>query len=170
MKLKDLIDRHRDTFDQTDLPPDLWPDIQKGMASPKRASLHSLWWVAACLLVFSSALAVWQWPQDQGKAVQLPASFLSLEKDYRNDLQQIESQIALESYQNDSSYQWIFEELEHLEQIEAQYRADIQAPVPREKLLKVLIDYYEKRLRLLNKLQMEIERNQKLHRNENFNL
>ncbi len=172
MKLKELIDHHRDEFDQAEVPAGLWDSIQPQLKKNKSGNKLPYYGLAAALLAMALFLW-WQWPMtsSQEKEPQaLPPSFISMENDYKQNLAQIEAHLPLEEYRQQAEYQWIFDELSELEQINAQYRQDISAPVPREELVKVLIDYYEKRLRLLRKLQMEIERNQKLKQNENFNL
>ncbi|MEQ9231256.1 MAG: hypothetical protein RIF46_11290, partial [Cyclobacteriaceae bacterium] len=49
-------------------------------------------------------------------------------------------------------------ELEALEEINKQYRADIGTEADEELLVNALIDYYEKKIRLLKKLELEINR------------
>lgn len=171
MKLKQLIDRHRDDFDQEAVPAGLWTQIEPQLAKQEGKRTRLAWYSAAAAILIAS-FAWWQWPEPSQslEPAQLPNSFISLEKDYQQNLAQIEAMIPLDRYRDDPEYQWVFDELQELESINQHYRQDVAAPVPREELLKVLIDYYEKRLRLIRKLQMEIERNQKLSRNENFNL
>lgn len=171
MKLKDLIREHRSDLDQEHLPEGLWQGIAKELPQPESKSKPSFIWMAAAALVLS-LFVWWQWPNAEVEIepAALPQTFLSLENDYQENLAQIESHLNLDELEEDPEYSWIFEELQELEKINQHYRQDISAPVPREQLINVLIDYYEKRLRLLRKLQMEIERNQKLDKNENFSL
>lgn len=173
MKLKNLIDQHREAFDQEELPTGLWEGIQSELKETPVSKSRGIWWYSAAAALLLGAFAWWQWPSSKAVHVapaQLPQSFLNMEEDYKQNLAQIESLLPLDEYRNEPAYAWVFEELQSLEEINAKYREDISAPVPREELLKVLIDYYEKRLRLLRKLQMEVERNQKMNKNENFSL
>lgn len=171
MKLKDIINQHRSDLDQEHLPEGLWQAIAEELPEAKPKSLRPSWWMAAAVLVIG-LFTWWQWPEPRAdiEPAALPDSFLSLESDYQENLYQIEAHLQLDQLEQDPEYSWIFEELKELEKINQHYRQDISAPVPREQLINVLIDYYEKRLRLLRKLQMEIERNQKLDKNENFSL
>lgn len=170
MKLHDWINQNRESFDQAEAPEGLWNEVRNAIPEPKRNYKPWAWSAAAALLI--AGFAWWARPQKQQVplAPQLPESFLAQEKDYQQDLQQIEAHINLGDLANDPDYQWVFNELAELELINQQYRSDLNALAPREELLPVLIDYYEKRLRLLQRLQMEVERNQKHPENENFNL
>jgi len=171
MKLEDWMREHRAEFDQADAPEGLWNNLKEAVPqAPKRKPYWA--WSAAAVLLIASGLWFSRSPADVERANEssLPESFLAQEDVYQQDLQMIESQIDMQEVAANPDYDWVFEELEELDRINRQYRSDIDNPVPQEELLKVLIDYYEKRLRLLRRLQMELERNQKLTENENINL
>lgn len=170
MKLPDWIHQNRAAFDQAEAPEGLWKEISTAVPHAKRNYKPWLWSAAAALLI--AGFAWWLQPQKRELplAPQLPESFLAQERDYLHDLQHMEAHMPLSELATEPDYQWVFEELAELELINQQYRSDLDALTPREELLPVLIDYYEKRLRLLQRLQMEVERNQKHPENENINL
>lgn len=171
MKLEDWLHENRADFDQAEAPEGLWRDL-KGALPQKRASKPYWAWSAAAVLLLVSALWFSRSPADVNdeRPSNLPANFLAQEELYQRDLEAIEAQINLREIADNPDYQWVFDELRELETINRQYRADLNQLVPQVELLAVLIDYYEKRLRLLRRLQMEIERNQKLSQNENISL
>lgn len=173
MKLDDWMQKHRSEFDQAEAPEGLWNELKHAVPQEKKKLAPWTWYAAAVLLI---SLGFWlggprvnEIPESSSGA-QLPSSFLAQEESYRNDLVLIESQVDLESISANPQYDWVFEELMELEAINDQYRSDLGSSVPKEELLTVLIDYYEKRLRLLHRLQMEIERNKKTIENENISL
>jgi hypothetical protein len=173
MKLDDWMKENRASFDQEEAPEGLWTEIQKAVPAPQKRSSTWLWWSAAAILILGATW--WFKPQQASlppvvEESSLPANFLAQEEEYQQDLKLMESHINLQSLAEDPEYAWVFEELAELESINKQYRSDLGALAPQEELLTVLIDYYEKRLRLLQRLQMEIERKQNHLENENINL
>lgn len=173
MKLDDWMQQHRSEFDQAEAPEGLWNELKQAVPKEKKNMPQWTWYAAAVLLL---SFGFWlgrpsgQEIPDPNSGAQLPSSFLAQEEEYRNDLVLIESQLDLDRISANPEYDWVFEELMELESINAQYRSDLGSSVPKEELLTVLIDYYEKRLRLLHRLQMEIERNQKTIENENISI
>ncbi len=171
MKLDEWMKRHREDFDHSDPPEGLWNEIKEAVPSDKSTKRYWQWSAAAIILI---SAGLWFINGNEGSPAtpksELPSQFLAQEEMYRKDLQMIESQINLDSIADNPDYNWVFEELAELEKINSQYRSDLDAPVPQEELLSVLIDYYEKRLRLLHRLKMELKRNEKLIENENISL
>lgn len=172
MKLDKWMEDHRADFDSQEAPEGIWKELQH--AVPQKPSRPSLWPYAAAALVIL-ATTVWYYqpetiPAKDLPTKDLPAGFLAQEVEYQTDLKLMEARIDLESLASNPDYEWVFEELNELENINQQYRGDLNQAVPQEELLEVLMDNYEKRLRLLRRLQMEIERNQKHDQNENFSI
>lgn len=174
MKLDNWMRENRQSFDEAEPPEGIWTGLKEHIPQEKKTRKAYWQWSAAAVILLS--IGFW-WNQAEPKPitdadpkVNLPAGFLAQEANYQQDLQIIEAQIDLSEIATNPDYAWVFEELEELEDINNQYRADLNNPVPKEELLGVLIDYYEKRLRLLRRLQMEIERNQKIIENEKLSL
>jgi hypothetical protein len=173
MNLNDWIKEHRAEFDQATAPDGIWSEFKTALPPPKPKRSIWLYTAAAILLV---SFGLWRYLPESRLVPKplpmelLPQSFLAQEAVYQLDLKSIEAQIDFDTFRDNDEFEWVFEELKTLEEINAKYRKDLTAPVPREELLEVLMDYYEKRLRLLRKLQMELKRNQNKIDNENFSL
>jgi len=173
MSIKKYIDKNRTNIDQSEVPSDLWESIGRQITPPPKKSFP-FFWVAALLMVAISIPLVWQIkvidkPSRQQKQL-LPSSFLSLEKNYSQELDSLQRRIPLAEVKKDPALNWIIEELSALEKINEKYRADIGKGVPEEELVKVLIDYYEKRLHLLIRLERELKRKEKNRPYENITL
>ena len=80
-----------------------------------------------------------------------------IENSYIQSVNQLYQKIDLESVDT-VEYQWLLDEIDYLDELNAQYRDDIDSSVDSEKLVKSLIDYYEKKIRLLERLELEINR------------
>jgi hypothetical protein len=51
-----------------------------------------------------------------------------------------------------------FEELENLEDMYREYKADFQQLGKNERLIMAMMDYYEKKMRILDRMLMEIQK------------
>ena len=91
--------------------------------------------------------------------------YQEIEENYLVQINQLQNSLPLEELKLREDFSWIFEELENLEEVNQLYRADI-GTINNEELIAVLIDYYEKKLRLLKKFELEIKRTQKTENNE----
>lgn len=91
-----------------------------------------------------------------------------VEQGYITQINQLESTIPIGSAMEQEDFEWIFEELNMLDEINEIYRSDI-GKINEEELVGVLIDYYEKKIRLLRKLELEIERTNKIEQDETTN-
>lgn len=159
---KKYADEQRDQFD-IDTPSDkVWENIAGKVSIKKKPNYNWIWKAAAILLLFSSGLLSYLlW--NQQSASQLPTlgsisgTYASMERDYQLAIGQLTSQLESESY-DASAFKWIFEELENLDAINLKYRKDLKAGQVNDKLIEALIDHYEKKLKLLKKLELEINR------------
>jgi len=173
MSIKKYIEENRSKLDQAEVPSELWDSVGSQIKAPPKRSFP-WFWAAAILVLGLSIPLIWQ-IQIKEKAVPqqrqlLPSSFLSLERNYSQELDSLQNRIPLAQLQKDPDLNWIFNELNALEKINEKYRADIGKGVPEEELVKVLIDYYEKRLHLLIRIERELKRKEKHHPHENINL
>lgn len=173
MSIKKYIDKNRAELDQAELPANLWNSIRGEIKAPPKKRFP-YYWVAAVLIIAVSISFLWQSEflktKQEAQRQVLPSSFLSLEKNYSRDLDSLQNRIPLAELKQDPDLNWILVELEALEKINDKYRADIGKGVPEEELVKVLIDYYEKRLHLLIRIERELKRKEKRHPYENISL
>jgi len=95
----------------------------------------------------------------------LSEEYQEMENDYLLQINQIETSLSIEEVKSNEEYQWMFEEMAALEEVNDLYRQDI-GKINEDQLVEVLIDYYEKKLRLLKKLELEIKRANKYNRDE----
>ena len=172
MSIKKYIAENRDKFDHKEPRSNLWESIAPQI-SPAPKKRKNYLWLAAVLILAISLPLVWQTRHSASISAPkqlLPSSFLSLEKNYSQELDSLQNRINTVEWKSDPDLDWLNEELKALDEINKKYRNDIGRGVPEEELIKVLIDYYEKRLHLLIRIERELKRKEKHHRHENITL
>ncbi|MEO1253845.1 MAG: hypothetical protein AAFY41_03025, partial [Bacteroidota bacterium] len=169
MNIEDLIKHRKSELDIETPPPELWNNIQKEWKSEKRTFQ---WWkmVAVISITLTIGLLINNWTL-QKKVDELASlgdiseKYKKVEDDYISQINQIESSLPIKEIRSKKAYKWITEELNTLEQVNLIYRKDIGS-ISEDQLVNVLIDYYEKKIRLLKKLELEIKRANKFKEHE----
>ncbi|MEO9871215.1 hypothetical protein [Ekhidna sp.] len=173
MNIEELIKRRKDKLDVENTPPEVWGDIQKEWKkeSPRK---HLLWQVAAVIFIVTSIgllsqnIILQNKVEDLASLGDISEKYSEIEKNYQKEIDQIESSISIIQVKKQEDFSWIFNELTALDEVNEIYRQDI-GKANEEQLVSVLIDYYEKKLRLLKKLEFEIKRTNKLKNDEKIN-
>ncbi len=170
MKIDKLIKQRSKQLDVESPPPEVWQAIQKEIRKPQQSTFQ--WWkVAAILFIcFSIGLLIQnrllQTKVDELASLgDLSEEYSAMEYEYLTQVSMLEETLPLDQIRAKAQYSWIFEELTTLEEINLMYRSDI-GKVGNDQLVAALIDYYEKKLKLLKTLELEIERNSKQENNE----
>lgn len=173
MNIEDIIKKRKDQLDVETPPAELWDGIKKEWKPQPKQSMQ--WWkVAAVLFITTSIGLLLHNITLQNKVEELAslgdisAEYKKLERDYISEINSLESSIPIKQVKSEEDYAWIFEELETLDRINMVYRQDI-GKIKEDQLVGVLIDYYEKKIRLLRKLELEIQRTNKINENEETN-
>jgi hypothetical protein len=171
MKIDDIIRNKRDQLDVEQPPVNLWEGIKKDWKQKSEPSY--VWWKIAAVLFLGSTFALIIYTQSLQNQVKQLASlgdiskeYNALEKDYQNQIKVLEASIPLDKMNENQDFSWLIDELNTLEGINKMYQEDLGKGVAKEQLVGVLIDYYEKRIKLLKKLDMEIKRAEKMHNDE----
>ena len=170
--MKDQFDKyfesHREELDSMEPQRDiLWNRIEKSMHEKANNKKLHIWRVAAILLAF---LAIGQFVyiligQDQSyddslMTAENRGAFESLEVSYQNEVSALQERVS-EKKIDRSQYSVLFEELDYIDQVESEFKDDIPLANDRERLAAILIDTYEKKILLLERLLQQIDRNEK---------
>lgn len=171
MKIDDIIKNKRDQLDVEQPPTDLWEGIKKEWKQESKPSY--VWWKIAAILFLASTFALIIHTQSLQNQVDKLASlgdiskeYNVLEKNYQSQIMVLETSISFDKMNEDNDFSWLIDELNTLEGVNKMYQQDLGRGIAKEQLVGVLIDYYEKRIKLLKKLNMEIERAEKIQNNE----
>jgi hypothetical protein len=165
-KLEHFIRQHRSEIDLDEPPEFLWHGIRKGMRqSQKNSDRLLVWQTAAVILLFVSAVLTYNLynnskPDPDPRVIALN----QFAKEYRDDQRQyqevisnLQTQVDFENIDK-KEFPWIFEELEYLEKTNRQFKEDLNRVGHNEKLIHILLDYYEKKIKILRRLDNEIKR------------
>ncbi len=170
MKIEELINERKDQLDIEQPPEDAWGGIKQKWQ--QKQTKTTIWWKVAAILMVALSIGLFINNQHLKREVSKLASlsdfsdkYSIIEKSYITEIKSIENNIPIMELKTQEEYQWLFEELTLLEEVNNMYRSDI-GKVNEEQLVGILIDYYEKKIKLLKKLELELERNSKQTKNE----
>lgn len=157
------IREHRQQMDLEEPPAAIWEKIKNDSGLGKSKDHSFLWKIAAVFfLTLSSVLAVLlyqsQHVQPPGSLGEISLKYKIIEKKYQQDINQLTSQLDLNQLDQEE-YDWMMEELETLEKVNETFRKDLSRNVDQDKVVRALIDYYEKKIKLLKRIELEIKRN-----------
>lgn len=165
------VARNRQKFDHRE--PDaehLWSGVQQQLGMRKAHHGLTLWRAAAILLAFvavaqftyilTDARADYRQNQTFFKESENGA-FESLEASYRQEMQLLEQKLA-EKKVNPAEHELFYEKLKYMEEVENEFKQEIPLANDRQKLASILIDTYEKKIRLLERLLQQVEREERL--------
>ena len=169
MNIEDLIKQNRDQLNR-DIPPDeMWNNIRKDWKAEKK---QPHWWKVAAILFITLSLgllinniSLQKQVDELASLSDISKEYETIEKSYMQQINRLESSIVIHEIESNEDYGWLLDELSTLEEINTLYRKDIGI-VSEDHLVEVLIDYYEKKIRLLKKLDLEIKRANKFNENE----
>ena len=168
---KDIEQQLRDKKDDLDLeqvPTEVWSNVQRGWnAREEKTISFSLWWKVAAVILLTTSIALFVRNHSLKNQIKELATLGDISPEYRDvenayltEINHLMSQMDMGNLQNNHDYGWMMDELRALEEINLEYRSDIGKSVNNDRLVDALIDYYEKKIRLLKKLELEINRQQ----------
>ncbi|MEM7551706.1 MAG: hypothetical protein AAF363_18625 [Bacteroidota bacterium] len=144
-----------------------WEAIRKGMTPPQEKPKRAFhfWKLAASILLLStltlSILLFRQMKNAEGLAslADISPEYVQLEKTYQQSIQEITNRIEYKKVDK-TEYAWLFEELQVLEELNENFRKDIHKVRDKERLVRILVDHYEKKIKILKRLEHEIKRDE----------
>ncbi len=174
-ELEKYILEQRDALDRVESPQvdRIWQGIQHKKQSEKPNSGWHLqvgkfwkWSIAASLaLLVSLGIGLyWQTSGGEVQSVDLASYYPELaqqEQAYRQMIAQKEADLEL-TPEDKLAYREILAELDQLDKLHRESLADVPQYVNNDRLVETLLRYYERKIRILERLSMEIEK-QKNH-------
>ncbi len=171
MNIEDYIKERKDNLNIDTPPEGLWNEIKKDWKPDKSFS----WWKAAAVIFIATSLglllhniSLQNQVEELATLGDISEEYRDIENDYLQQINTLESAIEINEAKSQEDFSWVFEELDALDDINELYRQDI-GKINEEQLVGVLVDYYEKKIRLLKKLELEIKRTNKFKNNEETN-
>ena len=158
--MEDFIRKNRKTFDIEEPPTEVWNKIQKEVFEKEPKSKLYLWKAAAVTFLISTAsLLIYRFYQSQEvkSLSDISPEYAEMETLYRAQLTQLESELDSSQF-NNKRIKWLFEEIDALDDINKSFENDLKEGVINDRLINNLLDYYEKKIRLLERIKVEINR------------
>lgn len=162
--IEKLLLDNREELDIESPPKDAWNAIRGELPSNK-PDRSIQWWKVAAALFLVSTLGLIAYNFTLQERVDELASlgdisdhYKQVETDYQREINQLTGNSSLEEALQTEDLKWMKDELTALEEVNRQYRSDIGTEADTELLVEALVDYYEKKIRLLKKLELEINR------------
>jgi len=172
---RDIEQQLRDKRQELDLdepPKELWNNIRSQWQQPQQRRTVISWWKIAAVffLISSIALLLHNYAlqnevNNLASLGDISSEYRQIENTYQQEINQLTGSLPMREISKQKEFEWLIEELYLLEEINKQYRSDIGKAVDQDRLVNALVDYYEKKIRILRKLQLEINRqkNEKEH-------
>lgn len=163
--LEKIIRDKRHQMDVDEVPQDTWPGILDQWKKSGKKD-YSIYWKVAALLFFLSTISLIVINVQNNKSSSLASlgdiskEYRLLELSYQEQIETIQASIEITDATQKENLEWLFNELEELDRVNEIYRADIGKGVDQERLVSALVDYYEKKIRILRKIELELQRNQ----------
>ncbi len=175
MRIEDIIKNKKDQLDLENPPEEIWDGIKSEWKNSKKDSTHQWWKVAAIVFISTSivlllySLSLRNQVDQLASLGDISAEYKEVEDQYQREIASLESKINIQEVSQNDDFGWIVEEMKTLEEINELYRRDIGQAADQHQLVGALIDYYEKKIKLLKKLELEMNRTQKFEPNEKDN-
>ena len=171
MNIEEIIKKRKDQLEIESPPSELWDGIKKDWKKEK----SFFWWKVAAVIFITTSfgllmhnISLQSQVEELASLGDISEEYRSIENDYISQINELESSIEITQVKSEDDYSWIFEELNNLEEVNKLYRKDI-GKINEDQLVGVLIDCYEKKIRLLKKLELEIQRTNKFKNDEETN-
>lgn len=145
----------------------IWYGVEQGLHQKKGNRSMFIWRAAAILLAFVTVAQLTYIMTSQAKSHEMElaligtqsGAFGSLEASYNQELVLLENRLA-EKEVNPEEYELFYEEMKFINQVEDEFKQEIPLTNNREKLAGILIDTYEKKIQLLERMLQQVERNE----------
>ncbi len=162
--LEKYLEKKRLTLD-VDSPDDdlLWKGIQAGMNKKRTLNATIFWKVAAIFLFVVSTTYVVYNEANKSKYTELSDISPELKKQETEliDTAQAKWKLIKTSGSDLSQLQFLLEELDQLDEIYASYKSDLKEDGANEFIVHALLDYHTKKIRILDNILHEIEKQNK---------
>ena len=161
--LEKILREKRLTLDVDEPENDLiWEGIRSGLQ--KKKQLPDWFWKVAAIFIFVISATYFIANETSNKKVVI-VSLSDISKDLGTQEQVLQQEVNLKWEQvekqlpdNDPEIQFLVDQLNDLDAIYADYQKDLNRTLDNEPVIHAMLDNYEKKIRILNRLLMEIEK------------
>jgi hypothetical protein len=170
MELKKYLKENRLRLD-TDEPDDerIWKEVNHRIRKENQGNNNWFWKVAAVFLFGVLITYVTIKETEKEKVVIISLADISEELGEKEAALKLVadkkwSEIGPLSVEDKTQFQFLLDELTELDKVYGEYEKDLNELGGNDQIINALLDYYEKKIRILNRLSLEIQK-QKNHEN-----
>lgn len=152
----------------------IWEGVKHDLSSKKNA-LPQWFWKVAAIFIFVVSASYFIINETQEKQVIL-VNLSDISEDLGKQEAQLQQLVSLkwDEVQNqlpeqNEEVQFLLNELKSLDEVYTTYQKDLNNTLNNEPVIRAMLDYYEKKIRILNRLLLEIEK-EKYHDEETITL
>jgi hypothetical protein len=171
MPIEDYVDRHRRDMDVEE-PEDqfIWEGIHRELSRGRRIRIHVMRYAVAIIILMTASYFIFSLAtRKEEPATTITLADISGELASQENLFQLTIDRKLneiKAYElEEEKYARFYKELEQLDELHQEYVADLQELGDNPRLIRAMLSYYELKIRILEKLLMEIEK-QESHENK----
>ncbi|MEA3478712.1 MAG: hypothetical protein U9R60_11070 [Bacteroidota bacterium] len=169
--IEDYVYKHRQNMDVEE-PDDqfVWEGISRELTRGKRIRMQFLRYAAAVLVLVAGGYLVFSLSNGNNKPARIiTLADISEELASQENIFQLtidQKLIEIQAYDvKQEDYARFYHELQLLDELQEEYINDLQEVGNNPRLIKAMLNYYELKIRILEKLLMEIEKH-KSHENK----
>ncbi len=140
----------------------IWEGIRSGLH--KKKAMPEWFWKVAAIFIFAVSATYFIVNETSQKKVVI-VSLSDISKDLGNQEQLLKQTVSLkwEEVENqlpsgNSEINFLLDELKELDCVYASYQQDLNQTLNNEPVIRAMLDNYEKKIKILNRLLMEIEK------------
>jgi len=151
----------------------IWEGIRSGLQ--KKKQLPDWFWKAAAIFIFVIS-ATYFITNERSKKQVVFLTLADVSSDLGKQEQTLKQQVNLKWEEvekqlpdNDPEIQFLLRQLNEMDAIYTSYQKDLNRTLDNEPVIHAMLDYYEKKIRILNRLLMEIEKQKQVEEDLKLN-
>lgn len=148
----------------------IWEGIRSGLR--KRKHLPDWFWKAAAIFIFVIS-ATYFVANERSKKQVVVLTLSDISSELGKQEQTLKQQVNLKWEEveqqlpdNDPEIQFLLQQLNDLDAIYTTYQKDLNRTLDNEPVIRAMLDYYEKKTRILNRLLMETEKQKQVEKDQ----
>lgn len=145
----------------------IWEGIQAPKAEKKYSKKLRVWQVAAALLALFSlghlGFDLLQRGASSNSVVneRMPSALEVLEASYQSEVADLTDKVK-SKHINATEFTALYQELDYFDNIQKEFTDEISLTNDKERIAEILVDTYEKKIKLLERMLLQIEREEKV--------
>ncbi len=146
----------------------VWEGIRSGLQEKKKQNLPQWFWKVAAIFIFIVSATYFVVTETSKKQVvvvtlsdisdELGSEEALLKQAVNAKWEEVQKELP----NDNTDLQFLLDELNNLDEIYATYQKDLNNTIDNEPVIHAMLDYYEKKIKVLNRILLEIEK-QKYH-------